>query len=148
MSYVDVKVFFQSICDEQSWAFAHNYEHLMTDVGKNREWMDKFILTMDEPDGKIHYSNDIFLDRPDYGFWLAKTVPNGDWGLEDDHYQAAKGYLESIILPLIREQMEAEQDDVWRHFTGPIPYRKAGPLTGERLFGIYVSLSTSEVKDA
>ena len=144
MDYTDVKTFFQGLATEHGWGFAHNTEQLQDEIDSNKEWAEKYILTMDEPRGAYRYIPDRFHDQPSYGFFLHRPVAKGDWAKEDEYYQAAKTYFETLILTDIQEQMENE-DGIWQFFEGSMDYRKSGPLGKERLFGIYVSLGTQGV---
>jgi len=137
MNYTDVKAFFTTLADDNDWGFAHNSEHLEQKVGHKQEWKDRLVLTMDEPRGTLRY-NGRFYDQPSYGFWLVRKVPKDQWEKEDEYYEEAKTAFITIILAAINEQME-DQEGVFAHFEGGADYTKAGPMTQERLFGIYVS---------
>lgn len=144
MDYTAVKTFFQDLATANGWGFAHNSEHLQTDINANKNWKGKLILTMDEPRGTMRYIPDRFHDQPTFGFWLHRIVEKNDWEAEDTYYQAAKTAFETIILAAINTQMEAEAG-IWQHFSGTVDYRKSGPMLQERLFGIYVSLGSEDV---
>ena len=144
MNYTSVKAFFEGLATDNGWGFAHNSEHLHTDINNNKNWKGKLILTMDEPRGTFRYAAEQWNDSPAYGFWLHRPVDQNDWAKEDEYYQASKTALETIIMAEINEQMENESG-IWQYFDGVIDYRKSGPMLTERLFGIYVSIGTRDV---
>lgn len=141
MSYLAIKAFFEGICTEEGWGFAHNTEQLSDEIQTNKHWTDKMILTMDEPRGSMKYLNMRYQDDPAFGFWLHRPVKKNDWELEDIYYSEAKtAFIDKILAPMV-EQME-DQAGIWRYLDERIDYRKSGPMGTERLFGIYVNVNT------
>lgn len=142
MDYMDVKAFFVQLAADNGWGLSHNSEHLELKIGSEKAWMNKLILVMDEPQGRLRYTGS-FYDSPTYGFWLLKKVQKGTWEPEDQVYQEAKTAM-LTILSAMNAHMEAQTGVFWGLDPNSVDYRKAGPLTQERLFGIYCSVNTIE----
>lgn len=146
MDYLAVKAFFKGLADANGWGFAHNSEHLEEKKGSEKAWDGKLILVMDEPRGRTRY-NGSWFDLPSYGFWLLRKTEKGDWESEDVIYQEAKTAYEVLILGAIADDLENESG-LFSHLDGDsMDYRKAGPLTANRYFGLYVGVGATDTID-
>jgi hypothetical protein len=145
MDYLDVKTFFQNLATDNEWGFAHNSEHLEAVIATEKSWKNKLILTMDEPNGRLKRVNDQWQDTPSFGMWLHRPTDKGDWEKEDLYFDEAKKAYENVILVTITDQMEGDTEGIWEYFDGYQDYRKSGPMTMERLFGIYVEIKVMDL---